>query len=360
MLARGAILGGEIWEEPVRGETFPPHLLGLSGIEQLRLFLDGKAAPPPVGHLTGTYLTEVGVGSATFVMPITGWLQIPTGLMTAGGVAILADGPLGCAIQSALPPATGYATSELSINMVRPVPGQGQLVARGRLVHLGRRLGLSEVFVTDDAGRLIAHGTSRCVIFPPAADVPAPPREVADAGHQDDGWIAPFLRPVRGAVLDQEIFATRTGLELMRGLVSGELPLPPADCLLGTRPVEAAEGTCTFSMPATGWVTSPTGLVLGGVTACLADFALDAAIHTTVPPGTAVAPTDLRVQFIRPAPGDGRQVTARATVVHRGRGLACARAEVTSGEAKLLALANASALVLPGRRADLSDAPPLG
>jgi len=126
MLARGAILGGEIWEEPVRGETFPPHLLGLSGIEQLRLFLDGKAAPPPVGHLTGTYLTEVGVGSATFVMPITGWLQIPTGLMTAGGVAILADGPLGCAIQSALPPATGYATSELSINMVRPVPGQGQ------------------------------------------------------------------------------------------------------------------------------------------------------------------------------------------------------------------------------------------
>jgi hypothetical protein len=32
-------LGGEIWDEPVRGETFPPHLLGLSGIGQLRLFL---------------------------------------------------------------------------------------------------------------------------------------------------------------------------------------------------------------------------------------------------------------------------------------------------------------------------------
>jgi hypothetical protein len=40
-------LGEEIWDEPVRGATFPPHLLGLSGIEQLRLFLDGKAAPPP-------------------------------------------------------------------------------------------------------------------------------------------------------------------------------------------------------------------------------------------------------------------------------------------------------------------------
>ena len=140
----------------------------------------------------------------------------------------------------------------------------------------------------------------------------------------------------------------------------GELPLSPAALLLGARPIEAGEGTCTFSMPATGWLTSPTGLVLGGVTACLADFALGAAMHTTVPSGTAVAPTDLRVQFIRPAPGDGRQVTARATVVHRGRGRACARAEVTDSEARLVALADASALILPGRRADLSDAPPLG
>jgi acyl-coenzyme A thioesterase PaaI-like protein len=66
-------------------------------------------------------------------------------------------------------------------------------------------------------------------------------------------------------------------------------------------------------MPATGWLTSPTGLVLGGVTACLADFALGAAMHTTVPPGTAVAPTDLRVRFIRPAPGDGPGCSAAGT-----------------------------------------------
>jgi hypothetical protein len=99
------------------------------------------------------------------------------------------------------------------------------------------------VFVTDDAGRLIAHGTSRCVIFPSAADVPPPAPEAADVREQDDGWVAPFMRPVRGAVLDQEIFPARTGLELMRGLVGGELPLPPAACLLGTRPIEAGEGT---------------------------------------------------------------------------------------------------------------------
>ena len=52
-------------------------------------------------------------------------------------------------------------------------------------------------------------------------------------------------------------------------------------------------------MRASRWLTSPLGLVEGGVTACLAEFALAGAIQTTVPAGTAYAPIDLRVQFIR-------------------------------------------------------------
>jgi uncharacterized protein (TIGR00369 family) len=277
--------------------------------------------------------------------------------VTAGEVAILADGPLGCAIQSVLPPATGYTTTELSINMVRPVPPQGQLVARGRLVHGGRQLGLSETSVTDTAGRLIAHGTSRCVIFPPDPEVAPPPAEIPVSTPQDEEWVSPFLRPIAGEVLGQDVFSRLSGLEVMQGIISGELPTPPIGHLMGIRPIEAGDGTCGFAVPATGWLTSPSGLVEGGVTACLADFALCSAIQTTVPPATAFAPTDLRVQFIRPVPADGRLVTARATVVHRGRGLAVARAEVTNEDGKLVALGGASALILPGRRADLTDAP---
>jgi uncharacterized protein (TIGR00369 family) len=350
----------EIWNEPVHGGTCPRELFGLSGVEQIRLIVNGKVPIPPIGHLTGMRPTEVGVGSATFAMPITDWLQTPQGLTTAGEVAILADGPLGCAIQSVLAPATGYTTTELSINMVRPVPKRGQLLARGRLVHGGRQLGLSETSVTDDAGRLIAHGTSRCVIFPPDPAIPPPPAKMPASMPQDEGWVPPFLRPIVGEVLDQEIFDKLSGLEVMQGIIAGELPLPPIKHLMGIRPVEATEGTCAFTIPATGWLTSPSGFVEGGVTACLADFALCSAIQTTLPAGTAFAPTDLRVQFIRPVPADGRQVTARADVVHRGRGLAVSRAEVTNEDGKLVALGNASALILPDRRADLSDAPLLG
>jgi uncharacterized protein (TIGR00369 family) len=120
------------WTEPVRGELFPGTRRGLSGIEQLRLMVNGQVAGPPIGELTGMRLTEVGVGTASFTMPTTGWLQVPQGMITGGVVAILADGPLGCAIHTALPAATGYTTTELSINMVRPAPSQGQLIARGR------------------------------------------------------------------------------------------------------------------------------------------------------------------------------------------------------------------------------------
>jgi uncharacterized protein (TIGR00369 family) len=343
--------------EPVRGGHLPMEVLGLSGLEQLRLFFSGRAIPPPIGYLTGMWLTEVGVGAATFTMPITGWLATPQGIATGGEVAILADGPLGCAIQTVLPPGTGYTTSELSINMVRPVPSSGHLIARGRTVHVGRQLGLSEVFITDDAGRLITHGTSRCVIFSPF-DVPeARPEDFPILEPPGNGWTPPYQRPVRGEVLPQEVWSTRDGLDVMRAHLAGEVPAPPISHLLGTYPVDVEEGSCTFAMTATGWLTSPLGTVEGGVTACLADFALAGAVQSTVPAGTAFAPTDLRVQFLRPVQPDGRMVTAKATVVHRGRGVAVARAEVTNEDGKLVALATGSAMILPGRRADLVDAP---
>jgi hypothetical protein len=41
--------------------------------------------------------------------------------------------------------------------------------------------------------------------------------------------------------------------------------------------------------------------------------------------------------------------------VHRGRGLAAARAEVTNADGKLIALASNATLIRPNRRADLSD-----
>lgn len=351
----------EIVREPVRGGHIPGELLGLAGIDLLRLLMTQHIQWPPIAYLTGMRFTEVGNGTATFTMPITAWLNTPQGIVTGGEVAILADGPLGCAVHSVLPPGSGYTTTELSISMVRPVPPSGHLVARGRVVHGGRQLALSEVSITDDIGRLVAHGTSRCFVFHPPGDPPPPPAGIGPAHRDDlDGWVPPYRRPALGTVLDGEIWSSQSGLEIMDGLITGALPLPPLAYLLGARPADASEGRCVFQLPATDWLTSPLGLVEGGVTACIADLALACAVQTTVPAGTAYAPTDLRVQFLRPVPPDGGIITATGTVVHRGRTVAVTRADVANAEGKLVATATGSAVILPGRRADLRDLPHMG
>lgn len=339
----------------------PGELLALTGVEQLRLLATEPGLMPPIGHLTGMRITEVGQGSVTFAMPISDWLLTPQGIVLGGVVAILADGPLGSAVHTMLPAHSGYTTTELSLSMVRPVPRRGQLIARGSLVHGGRRLALSEVYVTDDNGRLLAHGTSRCFVFPPAGPAEPPPERLSfPRGDDGKGWTPPYRRPPQGSPLGQEVFSSRSGLDIMRAIVAGELPHPPLSYLLGIEAVRADEGETTFTMRASDWLTSPLGLVEGGIIACLADLALGAAVQTTVPAGDGFAPTDLRVQFLRPAPPDGRLLTASAAVVHRGRTMVVTRAEITNGDGKMVAAASGSAVVLPGRRADLSDMPHLG
>ena len=350
----------EPWQEPVRGGYPDATLFASSGVDQLRAMIRGDCPPPPIGRLTGMRLIEAGAGSATFSMPASGWLQSPMGAIANGTLAVLADGPLGCAVQSALPPATPYTTSELSLRLVQPARTGGTFTARGRLVHAKRALGLSEVFINDQDGRLLAHGSSLCFILPPVDTVP-PERHAARAEPASEPVDAPpelladpYARPVEGEVLTQEVWDRLGGLEVLEAQISGELARPPSSHLFGLRPIEVGEGRATFTLPATEWLCSPLRTVEGGVVAMLADAAVASAIQTTVPAGAALAMIDLKVNFLRPAMPDGRDLLAGGTVAHRGRTMAVAHAEVHNADGKLVALASGSAMILPGRPASLA------
>lgn len=357
-LDRLEVDGGPVepWQEAVRGGFPDPAFLSLSGLEQLRTWDRGLAPVPPIARLTGMRPGEAGEGTSTFTMPASQWLLPPHGLVSIGGLAVLADGPLGSAIQSLLPPAMPYTTAELSLTSVRPVRATGgMLMARGRIVHPGRRMALSEVFIEDEAGRLVAHGTSRCVILPPIEGLP--PADRLEPVSQDDEPDDPWRRPVMGAVLPQSAWDQYDGLTILQRTISGELPRGPLSYLTGLHPVEVERGSATFVLPATGWLCPPTGLVEGGMIALLADSAVQSAIQTVVPAGTAMASVDLKVNFLRPAPPDGRELTGRGTVVHEGRSLVIANAEVLNADGKRVAMATGSAMLLPGRPASLGDGP---
>lgn len=331
-----------VWRQPVMGETLPRAALSLPGLESLQLFTDKRVLPPPVSHLTGMRLVEVSPGAATFEMPLTGWLVGPQGVSYLGVLAILADGPLGCAIQTSLAAGLGYTTTELGLSLVRPVPATGTLTAIGRLIYSGHSTALADAEVVSDDGRLVAHCTTRCSVFPfPLSEEPLGDLPVKDVELPEQ---SPFRQPVRGEVLADAVWESRTGLEVLQGHVAGEFPPPPIGELLGLRVVAATEGAATFALPAHGWLSQPLGFVEGGVTACLADSAMAAAVQTTVADGRAFAPVDLRVNFLRPVPPDGRELTASATVFHRGRTMAYTRADVLNEDSKIVAMATSTSL----------------
>ena len=177
-----AAAAGEVWRERVRGVAAYPGLAAGSGVEQLEMFLTGRAPAPPIARLTGRRIIEASPGSAAYGLPATRWMLGPRGSVHPGVLAMLADGALVASVVSGLPPRTLCTTAELSITFLgRLCPARGEVVAQGRLVYLDAEMGLAEAFVYDADQRLVAHGTSRCAVFPPIGESvellpPVPPR----------------------------------------------------------------------------------------------------------------------------------------------------------------------------------------
>ncbi len=158
---------------------------------------------------------------------------------------------------------------------------------------------------------------------------------------------------LEGEVLPQEEFERRTGLEMLRELIDGELPRPPIHHLTGLRLAEADEGEAVAVLPCSKWLSTSAGTIQGGFTAMLAESAMTSAAFSTAAADTAVAGLDFKVNYLRPVFPDGNDLTARARILHRGRTLVIAAAEVINSEGKQVALATGSSMYLPGRPANL-------
>ena len=349
------------WREPVRGGYPDPRYFGRSGVDQLQAMLAGEVPRPPISRLTGMRLVDVDAGSAAFAIPLSDWLCSPQGAISIGPLTIPADAAVACAIQTELPPATPFTTSELSLRLLAPVGPGGTVTARGRLIQLRRRLALAEVAVTDEQQRMIAHGSSLCFVAPqisaglaaptvPSARVPPEPRSGGSGTDDPD----PYARPAQGEVLEQEVWERLSGLEVLLAQLAGELPMPPVHYLTGLKLTAAAPGEATFTMPASEWLCAPPrARVQGGAVALLAETALSSAIQAQLPAATALAPVDLKVNYLRPLAADGRLALALGRVIHAGRRIAVANAEVLDADGKPVAVATGSAMILPGREASL-------
>lgn len=125
---------------------------------------DDPAASRPYYRLLG-FRVEAGQepGCSRLVLESRPELGNSRGDVHGGVVASLLDAAMGIALRSALRAGEGIATVSLTVNYLEP--GQGTLIAAGRVVRAGRTVASTEAEVADAAGRKVAHavGTMRVI-----------------------------------------------------------------------------------------------------------------------------------------------------------------------------------------------------
>jgi uncharacterized protein (TIGR00369 family) len=137
-----------------------------SGLETIRAIFAGELPPPPIAELMGFRGVEVELGRAVFEFEPGPQHYNPIGSVHGGVAMTLLDSAMGCAIHSTLEAGVRYTTLEVKTNFVRPISGETGLIrCEGVVLHAGARVATAEGRLTDSAGKLLAHGTTTCLII---------------------------------------------------------------------------------------------------------------------------------------------------------------------------------------------------
>ncbi len=139
----------------------------MSGLAFVQGLADGTLPLNTIAQTLGYDVVEVASGRVVVTAePGVNHLN-PAGTVHGGLAATLLDSAMGLAVQSTLEKGIGSTTLEFKISLVRPItPETGPIRAEGVVLNCGRRVGTAEGRITDRAGRLLAHGTTTCLIFP--------------------------------------------------------------------------------------------------------------------------------------------------------------------------------------------------
>lgn len=149
------------------GVVTPDVLLSYDGLSFLRALIAGELPAPPIAETLGFSLAEAEPGRAVFIGTPSFRHYNPIGTVHAGFAATLLDSCVACAVQTTLAKGEAYTTLELKLNLVRALTEKvGPVRAEGRVVHRGRQVATAEGYLKDGDGKLYAHATTTCIIFP--------------------------------------------------------------------------------------------------------------------------------------------------------------------------------------------------
>jgi uncharacterized protein (TIGR00369 family) len=125
----------------IPADTSKAPLAERSGLEYFTALKNGTLPPQPITQTVGWQIETVEHGLLRLSLK-------------PGGMSTLQAGQ-------------GCTTLQLNVHNIRGVrPDGGILIAEGRVRHAGRTSATAEGNLFDSAGRLHAHATTTCLIFP--------------------------------------------------------------------------------------------------------------------------------------------------------------------------------------------------
>jgi uncharacterized protein (TIGR00369 family) len=141
-------------------------MASMKGIDFLRDMFTGKLPAPPILQNIEPFDYSIEPGAVAFSSVPGSRHYNPIGSVHGGYAATLLDSVMACAIHSTLPKGTGYTTLEFKISFVRGMTDTtGAVRSEGRVLNAGRRAATAEGRIVDAKGRLLAHGTTTCLVF---------------------------------------------------------------------------------------------------------------------------------------------------------------------------------------------------
>jgi len=156
-------------KEPAAGYGVVPldQARAMDGLALMTGVMNGTFPAPPIARVLGFRVSEVEAGRVVFTYEPVFDHYNPLGSVHGGIAATLLDSVMGCCIHTTLKAGTGYTTVEIKVNYVRAMTDKtGPVRAEGKVINVGARIATSEGRLVDGAGKLLAHGTTTCLVFP--------------------------------------------------------------------------------------------------------------------------------------------------------------------------------------------------
>jgi len=138
----------------------------LHGVEYYQAMMRGELPLQPVTQTIGWRVAHAELGLVRMALTPQEFHLHGGGVVHGGILATLLDSAMAAAIMTQLPKGQRLTTVQLGMNIIRRVKtGEGDIVAEGRLHHLGRRTATASASLRAADGQLVAEGTTTCVVL---------------------------------------------------------------------------------------------------------------------------------------------------------------------------------------------------